>query len=140
MFGFPELSRVSALVPRRASTRTALAVAAASVTFFAVASAAHAEDCIGSYRMVKGEIPVICQDTFGSRAFFSAGQSAPREPFYTGSINRIEQPADATRPSASPTAAPAPASASSNAAAACDHGMRFVETPNNGATLMIKCS
>jgi hypothetical protein len=138
MFGFSELSRVSALVPRRASTRTALAVAAASVTFFAVASAAHAEDCIGSYRMVKGEIPVICQDTFASRAFFSAGQSAPREPFYTGSINR-EQPANAARPSVPPTAAPAPASASSNAAAACDHGMRFVETPNNGATLMIKC-
>jgi len=139
MFGFSELPRVSAFVPRRASTRTALAVAAVCAAFFAVANSAHAEDCLGGYRMVK-EIPVICQDTAGSRALFSAGQAEPREPLYTGSINRIEQPADATRPSASPTAAPAPASTSSNAAAACDHGMRFVETPNNGATLMIKCS
>jgi hypothetical protein len=139
MFGFSELPRVSAFVPRRASTRTALAVAAVCAAFFAVANSAHAEDCLGGYRMVKGEIPVICQDTAGSRALFSAGQAEPREPFYTGSINR-QQPADAARPSVSPTAAPAPAGASSNAAAACDHGMRFVETPNNGATLMIKCS
>jgi hypothetical protein len=28
----------------------------------------------------------------------------------------------------------------SNSAATCDHGMRFVETPNSGATLMMKCS
>jgi hypothetical protein len=137
MFGFSELPRVSAFAPKRAATRTALAVAAASAALFAVASAAHAEDCIGGYRMVKGEIPVICTGE-APRAFFSAGQPSPSEPFFTGSINTgssAEQPADASRPSSSPAAA-----ASSNGAAACDHGMRFVETPNNGATLMIKCS
>lgn len=139
MFGFSELPRVSTLVPRRASTRTALAVAAAGAALFAIASAAHAEDCVGGYRMVKGEIPVICQEAAGAHAMFSAGQPAPREPLYTGSINRTEQPADASRPAPSPATAPASAS-SNNSAAACDHGMRFVETPNNGATLMIKCS
>jgi hypothetical protein len=133
MFGFSELPKVSAFAPKRAATRTALAVAAASAALFAVASAAHAEDCIGGYRMVKGEIPIICTGE-APRALFSAGKPASSEPLYTGSISRTELPADAARPSDSP------ATASSNSAANCDHGMRFVETPNNGATLMMKCS
>jgi len=137
MFGFSELPKISAFAPKRAAMRTALAVAAASAALFAVASAAHAEDCIGGYRMVKGEIPIICQEE-GSRALFSVGRPAPREPLYTGSISTgssAERPADATRPSSSPATAQ-----SSNSAANCDHGMRFVETPNTGVTLMMKCS
>ena len=71
MFGFSELPKVSAFAPKRAATRTALAVAAASAALFAVASAAHAEDCIGGYRMVKGEIPILCTSE-APRALFSA--------------------------------------------------------------------
>jgi len=134
MFGVSNLPHISAIVPKRAATRTALAVATASAAFLLVPSVANAQDCVGGYRMLKGEIPVSCQEA-GPRALFSAGQPGPREPLHTGSIGRSEQPANAVRPSNSAATAAVP-----SGAAGCVNGMRFVETPNNGATLMIKCS
>jgi hypothetical protein len=130
MFGFSTPATFSTFAPRRATTRTALALAAASAAFLAVGSAAHAQSCSGGYYMLKNEIPVRC----GSQAMFSPTVVAP---LHAGSITRTELPANAARPSYSPAA---PAAASTNSTAVCQHGMRFVNTAANGYTLMIPCS
>ena len=134
MFGSSGLQILSAALPTRASTRTALAVAALAAGCFAIAGPAHAQSCVGGYRMLKDEIPVICQQDHASRAMLSPAGGSATEPFHTGSINRTEMPANAARPANSPT------TASSNTDATCVNGMRYVATPANGATLMMKCS
>ena len=123
MFGLPKLS---------GKTQTTVGIAAAAAAFLALSSGAQAQECVGGYRMLKAEVPIACQGHDGSaaRAMFSPARPAP---LHIGSINRSEQPADATRPSDSP------ATASTNSDAMCVNGMRFVATPNNGATLMMKC-
>jgi hypothetical protein len=130
MFGFSTPVPFSRMVPRRAATRTALALAVASAAFLAVGSMAQAQDCVGGYYMLKNEIPVRCD----SQAMFSPTVAAP---LHAGSITRTELPANAARPSSSPTE---PAAASTNSTAVCHNGMRFVDTAANGYTLMIPCS
>jgi hypothetical protein len=130
MFGFSSSNTLSKIVPQRATSRTALALAAAVAVFLAVGSAASAQDCVGGYYMLKGQIPVRC----GTQAMFSP---AATQPLHTGSITRTELPANAARPSYS---AAAPAAASSNPTATCKNGMRFVDTAANGWTLPIPCS
>jgi len=117
------------MVPRRAATRTALALAAVSAAFLVAGGAAQAQDCVGGYYMLKGEIPVRCE----ARAMISPTQA---EPPRMGAINRTELPANAARPSHSPTA---PAAASNNSAAVCTNGMRSIATAANGYTLMMPC-
>jgi len=130
MFGFSTPAALSPSAPRRSTTRTALAIAAASAAFFVFGSAAQAQDCVGGYYMLKNEIPVRCD----SRAVISPTVSAP---LHAGSTSRTELPANAARPSSSPAA---PAAASRNSTAVCVNGMRFVETAANGYTLPIPCS
>jgi hypothetical protein len=66
----------------------------ASAAFFAVASAAHAQDCVGGYRMLKDEIPIACDAAFDESA---VDQTAPvaSEPLTTGSISRAQAPSAA---------------------------------------------
>lgn len=130
MFGFSTPTVFSRIAPRNATTRTALAVAAASAALLIIGSAAQAQSCSGGYYMVKGEIPVRCD----TRAMLSPATSAPVQ---AGSIARTEFPPNAARPS---HAATAPATASANSTAACTNGMRYVDTAANGWTLPIPCS
>ena len=129
MFGFSTPAPFSRIVPRRAATRTALALAIASAAFLTVGSMAQAQDCVGGYYMLKNEIPVRCD----SQAMFSPTVAVP---LHAGSITRTELPANAARPSYSPAT---PAAATSNSTAVCQHGMRFVDTAANGWTLPIPC-
>jgi hypothetical protein len=130
MFGFSTPATFSRIVPRRAATRTALALAAASAAFLVIGSAANAQDCVGGYYMLKNEIPVRCD----TRAMFTSPTAVA--PLHNGTISRTELPANAARPSYSPAA---PAAASTNSTAVCQNGMRFVDTAANGYTLMIPC-
>jgi hypothetical protein len=67
--------------------RSLLAVTSAAAAFFAVASAAQAQDCVGGFRMLKDEIPIACGAAAEESAF--APTAPPRgEPATTGSINR----------------------------------------------------
>ncbi len=132
MFGFSHIPAASTLLPTRPTTLTALAVAAAAAFCFALAGPAHAGDCNGGYRMLKGEIPIACER--GAQALFSGAQSTVSEPLTTGSINRSPLPAGGAEPSL------APAAASSNSEANCVGGMRSIITANNGMSLMLKCS
>lgn len=117
----------SAVSAHRGTKLTLLALAASAAAFFAVAGTAQAQDCVGGWRMIKGEIPVACSENFGRSAF------APvvREPLYTGSINR-EQPPSVARFDASPatTSSPDPT---------CVGGFSYRETAANGYTLMMRC-
>jgi hypothetical protein len=131
MFGFSTSAPFSSIFPHRATTRTALALAAASAAFLAVGSLAQAQNCVGGYYMLKNEIPVRCD----TQAMFTPPPAVA--PSRTGAITRTELPANAAQPSSSPTA---PAAASTNSTAVCRNGMRFVETAANGYTLMIPCS
>src|SRR4051812_40388158 len=129
MFGFHELRRMESKDLRRATLPAALAFAAAA-SFFAVSGSAQAQDCLGGYKMLKGEIPVLCQAgpiqsasgavRPGSQAMLNAGSvDRSGEPLATGLISRTEQPANAARPSNSPAA-----EAMSNGNAQCVNGMR----------------
>jgi hypothetical protein len=125
---------------------TLLALAAVAVGFLAISGSAQAQaqDCAGGYRMVKGEIPVLCQ---GDLRFAQA--PIAHEPLITGSIHRahvVHQPlvtgstervsAVKGRMAMQRTAAPAPAANHDD----CVGGMRWIVTPANGDTLPMKCS
>jgi hypothetical protein len=130
MFGFSTPAPFSTFALPPVTTRRALALAAATAAFLVVGSVAQAQECVGGYYMLKNEIPVRCD----SQAMFTSPTAVA--PLRTGTISRTELPANAARPSSSPTA---PAAASTNSTAVCQHGMRFVDTAANGYTLMIPC-
>jgi hypothetical protein len=72
-------------------------VTSAAAAFFAVASAAQAQDCVGGYRMLKDEIPIACGAAAEESAF--APTAPPRgEPATTGSIDRVAPPDDNMSP------------------------------------------
>ena len=50
-----------------------------TVGAFALIGSAQAQECVGGYKMVKGEIPVACGDS-------ALTAPLPSEPLYTGSI------------------------------------------------------
>jgi hypothetical protein len=114
----------------RKSSLTLLAVAASAAAFFVVAGTAQAQDCVGGYRMLKGEIPVACDD-FGRSAFAPAAPVV-EEPLYTGSINREQPPSAASIDEA-------PAVTTSSSGQECVGGYSYRETPANGWTLPMRC-
>jgi hypothetical protein len=90
------------VAPRgRAATRTALALTIASAAFFAVASAAQAQDCVGGYRMLKDEIPIACGAAAEESAFAPVAPLRS-EPATTGSINSERPPSAAPDDDMSP--------------------------------------
>jgi hypothetical protein len=74
---------------RRVATRSLIAMTISAAAFFAVASAAQAQDCVGGYRMLKDEIPIACGAAAEESAFAPAAPS-PSEPATTGSISRAQ--------------------------------------------------
>ena len=120
----------SSVTAHRGTKLTLLALAASAAAFFAVAGTAQAQDCVGGWRMIKGEIPVACSEHFGRSAFAPAAPVV-REPLYTGSINR-EQPPSVARFDASPAATFSPDPT-------CVGGFSYRETAANGYTLMMRC-
>ena len=121
-----------ATTARRGTKLTLLALAASAAAFFAVAGTAQAQDCVGGYRMVKGEIPVACSEHFGSSALLRSGPVV-REPLHTGSINRVQHPS-AARIERSPTVT------TSSSGQNCVGGYSYRETPANGWTLPMRCN
>lgn len=105
MLGTHDLSKAAPGVALngRTATRSLLALTIASAAFFAVASAAQAQDCVGGYRMLKDEIPIACGAAAEESAFAPVAP-LPSEPATTGSINSVEPPAARVEelPSASP--------------------------------------
>jgi len=91
MLGIHERPDDARAVPRQGSL-TLVALAAFAASLFAVAGTAEAQDCVGGYRMLKGEVPVVCDDGFGPSAVAPAARLA-EEPLYTGSINQGQPPA-----------------------------------------------
>ena len=121
----------SAATGHRGTKLTLLAMAASAAAFFAVAGTAQAQDCVGGWRMIKGEIPVACSEEFGRSAFAPA--PVAQEPLYTGSINR-EQPPSAARADISARAT------MSSSGQECVGGYSWRETTANGWTLPMRCS
>jgi hypothetical protein len=132
MLGIHESQNTAArIAPGRRGSMTLLALAASAAAVFPVAGAAQAQDCVGGYRMLKGEIPVACSESFGRSAFAPTGP-AVEEPLYTGSINS-EQPPSAARIDESP------AVTTSSSGQECVGGYSYRETPANGWTLPMRC-
>lgn len=133
MLGIHESPNTAALVaPGRRGALTLLALAASTAAFFAIAGTAQAQDCVGGYRMLKGEIPVACSENFG-RSAFAPVAPVVREPLHTGSINR-EQPPSAARAEYSPGVT------TSSSGQECVGGYSYRETPANGWTLPMRCN
>ena len=65
--------------------KTILAFTVAGAALFAAASVANAEDCVGGYRMIKDQVPLVCT---GQSAMVAPSANRQEEPLYTGSINR----------------------------------------------------
>jgi hypothetical protein len=129
MLGIHQLPKsATELAPATRLTRTLFALTGAAAAIFAIAGTAQAQDCVGGYRMVKGEIPVQCDSGFGASVFAPAAPIG--EPLYTGSINS-EQPANAARIDNSP--------ATLSSGVECVGGYSYRETPANGWTLPMRC-
>jgi hypothetical protein len=122
MFGLDQSpkSAVTTWQPRKsARLQTTLAFATAAA-FFAIAGAAHAQDCVNGYRMVKEEIPVAC--SFGSFAGSALNtHSMAAQARYAGLAHTEEQSQDSSDPSQ------------------CVRGYRTLTTTANGWTLPIPC-
>jgi len=104
MLGTYDLSKSAPEVALRgrAVMRSLLAMTIGAAAFFAVAGAAQAQECVGGYQMLKGEIPVLCDSGFGQ-----PGYAAPQEePLTTGSIGGISQPPSAAPVAAAPQTSP----------------------------------
>lgn len=133
MLGIHEFPNTAArTAPGRRGVLTLLALAASTAAFFAIAGTAQAQDCVGGYRMLKGEIPVACSEDFG-RSAFAPVAPVVREPLYTGSINR-EQPPSFARIQSSPT------TTMSSSGQECVGGYSWRETTANGWTLPMRCN
>lgn len=108
---------------------TAIVLAAAAATLFVAANSASAqESCVNGYRMLKGEIPVICESGPQQSMLFSS-PPMQEEPLYTGSINRTET---------ATAAAPEVVNRTDNANG-CVDGYRWNATTNSGVTLPMAC-
>lgn len=103
MLGTHDLSKSTPGVAlnRRMATRSLLALTIASAAFFAVASAAQAQECVGGFRMIKDEIPIACGAAAEESAFAPAAP-LPNEPATTGSISRAQVPSAAPDDDMSP--------------------------------------
>ena len=125
-------TRTRAATGHRRPKLTLVALAASAAAFFAVAGTAQAQDCVGGWRMIKGEIPVACSENFG-RSAFAPVAPVLREPLYAGSINR-EQPPSFARFDESP------AVTTSSSGQECVGGYSWRETTANGWTLPMRCN
>jgi hypothetical protein len=103
MLGTHDISESTpGVAPRgRAATRTLLAITTAAAAFFAVASAAQAQDCVGGFRMIKDEIPIACGAAAEESAFAPAAPLSSG-PATTGSISRAQAPSAAAPEGMSP--------------------------------------
>jgi hypothetical protein len=122
----------SAAAGHRGTKLTLLALAASAAAFFAVAGTAQAQDCVGGWRMINGEIPVACSEVFGRSAFAPLAPFV-REPLTTGSINRERPPSFARLDESA-------AVTTSSSGQECVGGYSYRETPANGWTLPMRCN
>ena len=83
MLGAYELLQPNAVRP---FGKTPMLLAGAAIAaLLGIAGTAQAQDCVGGYRMIKGEVPIACDSGF----LTEATQPAPfSEPLTTGSINQ----------------------------------------------------
>jgi len=92
MLGAYELLQPNA---RRRSGKTPVLLAGAAIAaFLGIAGTAQAQDGVGGYRMIKGEVPIACDSGFPTGP---AQPAARNDPLTTGSIDRA--PVSAARAS-----------------------------------------
>lgn len=83
MLGAYQLLQPNAV--RASGTTPVLLAGAAIVAILGITGTAQAQDCVGGYRMIKGEIPIACDSGLPT----ASAQPVPlHEPLTTGSIAR----------------------------------------------------